>query len=102
MSAAGRRTTRKQEPDMTELRADAGRKADPYKRGYKTPRELRKVIAQAHRTRLLRTTVTAVVDHLSIPAALLIATSPAVRQRGAVSIAVAGTAAVLISARQFR
>jgi len=48
--------------------------ARPYKRGYTTPTQLRTSIADAHRTKLWLTTVTAVADCLSVAGLALAAT----------------------------
>jgi fatty acid desaturase len=74
----------------------------PYKKGYSSPAALKEVIAEAHSTRLVRTFATAVFDHLSVPVALLAATSPSVREAGGLALAAALTMAVLVSARQLR
>jgi fatty acid desaturase len=74
----------------------------PYRRGYRNPADLRDVIARAHTTRLGRTVTLAVLDHLSVVAVLLAATSPAVRGLGAWAVAVAVPVAVLVAARQLR
>jgi fatty acid desaturase len=48
--------------------------AQPYKRGYTAPTQMRAFIADAHRTRLWLTTATAAVDCLSVAALALAAT----------------------------
>ncbi|MDX3500426.1 fatty acid desaturase family protein [Streptomyces sp. ATCC51928] len=73
-----------------------------YKRGYRNPSQLRDAIAEAHTTRLWRTTGTAVLDHLSVVVLLLAATSPAVRDAGWWALALALPVAVLLAARQLR
>ncbi len=73
----------------------------PYKRGYTTPTQLRAFIAEAHRTKLWLTTVTAVADFLSI-AILALAAAWAVHALPAAVAAVLCLLCAVIIGRQLR
>jgi fatty acid desaturase len=75
--------------------------AQPYKRGYTTPTQLRGSIAGAHRTRLGLTTATAVTDFLSV-AILAFAGAWAVHALSAAVAAVICLVCAVLIGRQLR
>lgn len=82
--------------------ADPVTEKSVYKKGYSNPVGLRKVIAQAHKTQLWRTTALAAFDHLAVPTLLLGGTSPTVQAAGWLVFGVIVILAIVVSARQLR